>query len=49
LRMLGEAGSGVDESVQAQQLHNTVEIAQRSPGLRQDVDGADPRRQLRLA
>ena len=49
LGMVGKAGSGTDEAVQAQQLHDAVEIAQRRLGLGQDVDGAEPRRLLPLA
>src|SRR5688572_27734885 len=49
LGMVGKARSGVDEAVEAQQLDDAVEIAQRRSGLGQDVKRAKPRRRLALA
>jgi hypothetical protein len=43
LWVVDEIRRGVDEAVQAQALHDAVEVAERSLGLSEDVEEADPR------
>src|SRR5262245_50016125 len=44
LGMVGKAGRRIDEAVEAHELDDAVEVAQRGFGLREEVEGAKPRR-----
>jgi hypothetical protein len=49
LGIVGEIRSRIDEPVEAQQLHDAVEIAQGGLGLRQDIERTEPCRFLALS